>query len=96
VRGDWCEVHHVEDWATTHCTDVNTLTLACGSDHPLIEPGGWTTRKRKDGTTEWIPPPHLDHGQPRTNTFHHPENSSRTAMTKTTTRNYPACLAGGR
>jgi hypothetical protein len=19
------------------------------------------------------PPPHLDHGQPRTNTFHHPE-----------------------
>jgi hypothetical protein len=73
VRGYWCEVHHVEDWATTHCTDVNTLTLACGSDHPLVEPGGWTTRKRKDGTTEWIPPPHLDHGQPRTNTFHHPE-----------------------
>jgi len=32
------------------------------------------TRKRKDGTTEWIPPPHLDYGQPRTNTFHHPEN----------------------
>jgi hypothetical protein len=31
------------------------------------------TRKRKDGTTEWIPPPHLDHGQPRTNRFHHPE-----------------------
>jgi len=30
--------------------------------------------KRKDGTTEWIPPPHLDYGQPRTNTFHHPEN----------------------
>nr|WP_305035954.1 hypothetical protein [Mycobacterium tuberculosis] len=23
--------------------------------------------------TEWLPPPHLDHGQPRTNTFHHPE-----------------------
>ena len=23
---------------------------------------------------EWIPPPHLDHGQPRINTFHHPEN----------------------
>jgi hypothetical protein len=69
VRGD-----HVEDWATSHGTDVKTLTLACGSDHPLVEPGGWTTRqKRKDATTEWIPPPHLDHGQPRTNTFHHPE-----------------------
>ena len=73
VRGYWCEVHHVEDWATTHCTDVNKLTLACGSDHRLVEPGGWTTRKRKDGSTEWIPPPHLDYGQPRTNTFHHPE-----------------------
>jgi hypothetical protein len=73
VPGYWCEVHHVEDWATTHCTDIDTLTLACGSDHPLVEPGGWTTRKRKDGTTEWIPPPHLDYGQPRTNTFHHPE-----------------------
>ncbi len=69
----WCEVHHVEQWASTGCTDVNTLTLACGSDHPLVEPGGWTTRKRKDGTTEWIPPPHLDYGQPRTNNFHHPE-----------------------
>ena len=73
VPGYWSEVHHVEDWAATHCTDVNTLALACGSDHPLVEPGGWATRKRKDGTTEWIPPPHLDYGQPRTNTFHHPE-----------------------
>jgi Domain of unknown function (DUF222) len=73
VPGYWSEVHHVEDWATTHCTDVNTLTLACGSDHPLVEPGGWTTRKRANGDTEWIPPPHLDHGQPRTNIFHHPE-----------------------
>jgi Domain of unknown function (DUF222) len=69
----WCEVHHVDDWATTHCTDINKLTLACGSDHPLVEPGGWTTRKRANGDTEWIPPPHLDYGQPRTNTFHHPE-----------------------
>jgi Domain of unknown function (DUF222) len=73
VQGYWCEVHHVEDWATTHCTDINTLTLACGGHHPLVEPGGWITRKRKDGTTEWIPPPHLDYGQPRTNMFHHPE-----------------------
>lgn len=22
---------------------------SCGPDHHLIEPGGWTTRKRKDG-----------------------------------------------
>lgn len=71
--GYWCEAHHVEDWATTHHTDVNTLTLACAADHPLVQPGGWTTRKNTRGDTEWIPPPHLDHGQPRINTFHHPE-----------------------
>jgi hypothetical protein len=73
VPGYFCEVHHVTDYATCRTTDVNGLTFGCGSHHPLVEPGGWTTRKRKDGTTEWIPPPHLDHGQPRTNTFHHPE-----------------------
>jgi Domain of unknown function (DUF222) len=73
MPGYWCEVHHVEDWATTHRTDIDQLTLACGPDHKLIDPGAWKTRKRKNGDTEWIPPPHLDHGQPRTNTFHHPE-----------------------
>ncbi len=42
-----------------------------------IKPGGWTTRKRRDGRTEWIPPPQLDRGQPRTNLFHHPERLLR-------------------
>jgi hypothetical protein len=72
VPGYWAEVHHVDEWATTHCTDINKLTLACAPDHKLLEKG-WTTRKRASGDTEWIPPAHLDHGQPRTNTFHHPE-----------------------
>ena len=31
------------------------------------------SRKRKDGRTEWIPPPHLDTGQARVNNYHHPE-----------------------
>ena len=72
VPGYWCEVHHVKDWASTHTTDVNQLTLTCGPNHKLVEKG-WKTRKRSDGNTEWIPPPRLDHGQPRTNTYHHPE-----------------------
>jgi len=72
VPGYWCEVHHVTPYAKCHTTDVNDLALGCGGHHPLAEQG-WTTRKRKDGTTEWIPPAHLDYGQPRTNTFHHPE-----------------------
>ncbi|CAM3392523.1 HNH nuclease domain-containing protein [Mycobacterium colombiense] len=73
ASGYYCEVHHVEDWARTHRTDVDQLTLACGPHHRLLEKG-WATRKRANGDTEWIPPPHLDRGQPRTNTFHHPED----------------------
>ncbi|OBH81110.1 hypothetical protein A5681_02695 [Mycobacterium scrofulaceum] len=72
VAGYYCEVHHVEEWAATHRTDIDQLTLACGPHHRLLEKG-WTTRKRANGDTEWIPPPHLERGQPRTNAFHHPE-----------------------
>lgn len=72
VAGYYTEVHHVEEWSTTHRTGIDQLTLACGPNHKLIEKG-WTTRKNASGDTEWIPPPHLDYGQPRTNSFHHPE-----------------------
>jgi Domain of unknown function (DUF222)/HNH endonuclease len=72
VPGYLTEVHHITPWATTHTTDINDLTLACGAQHNIAEQG-WTTRKNQRGDTEWIPPPHLDHGQPRINTFHHPE-----------------------
>jgi Domain of unknown function (DUF222) len=72
--GYWSQVHHVEGWvAAKGKTNINKLTLACGPDNRLIEEGGWTTRKRKDGRTEWIPPPHLDTGQTRVNDYHHPE-----------------------
>lgn len=54
-------------------TDINDLTFACGPDNRLIETTGWTTRKRQDGRTEWIPPPDLDTGQTRVNNYHHPE-----------------------
>jgi hypothetical protein len=39
----------------------------------MVEESGWTTRKRKDGRTEWTPPPTLDSGQARVNDHHHPE-----------------------
>ncbi len=77
VPGYLCEVHHVTDYATCHTTDVNDLTFACGPHHRMLGPGGWTTRKNALGDTEWIPPPHLDRGQPRSNTFHHPEKLLR-------------------
>ena len=72
--GYWCQVHHVDGWAAANGeTNINELTLTCGPDNRLVEEGGWTTRKRKDGRTEWIPPPHLDTGQSRVNDYHHPE-----------------------
>jgi Domain of unknown function (DUF222) len=70
------QVHHVTGWTTTRRTDIDDLALACGPDNRLAEKG-WTTRSNARGATEWIPPPHLDHGQPRSNTFHHPERFLR-------------------
>ena len=77
VPGYYCEVHHVIDYATCGTTDINQLTLGCGTNHKTVRPGGWTTRKNARGDTEWIPPPHLDRGQPRINNFHHPEKMYR-------------------
>ncbi|BBX61430.1 hypothetical protein MSAS_06040 [Mycobacterium saskatchewanense] len=77
VPGYYSEVHHVTDYAQCRTTDVNDLTFACGPHHRLLRPGGWCTRKNAKDDTEWIPPPHLDRGQPRTNTFHHPEKLLR-------------------
>ena len=76
VPGYLCEVHHCNRYTTNPVTDINDLTFGCGPNHKLAEQG-WTTRKNSHGHTEWIPPPHLDHGQPRVNTFHHPEKLLR-------------------
>jgi len=78
VPGYLCEVHHVTDYAKSRSTDANDLTFACGPHHRMLQPRGWTTRKNTRGDTEWLPPPHLERGQPRTNTFHHPEKLLRT------------------
>ncbi len=74
IAGADCQVHHaVADWADNGQTDVDDLTLACPADNRAVKPGGWTTRQRHDGRTEWIPPPHLDTGQTLVNDYHHPE-----------------------
>ena len=72
VPGDRCDVHHVVDWSAGGRTDIDSLTFGCGPDHGLVEPGRWRTRKRRDGRTEWIPPPGrgLRGG---VNDYHHPE-----------------------
>jgi hypothetical protein len=68
----WTEVHHDDEWARGGRTDVDRMTLACKPDHKMIDQG-WRTIKLGDGTIQWIPPPHLDHGQVRANDYHHPE-----------------------
>jgi hypothetical protein len=73
VPGYYCEVHHITDYARCRSTDATNLTFACGPHHRLLRPGGWTTRKNARGDTDWIPPPHLERGQPRTNTYWHAE-----------------------
>ena len=74
VPGYGCQVHHAElDWAQGGQTNITDEALACGPHNRLVKPGGWKTRKRKDGRTEWIPPPHLDSGQARVNNYHYPE-----------------------
>src|SRR6202041_736930 len=76
VPGYLCEAHHCDPYATNPVTDVHHMALTCHPNHTLAEQG-WTTRKNSRGDTEWIPPPHLDHGRPRVNTFHHPEKLLR-------------------
>jgi hypothetical protein len=72
VPGYWTEVHHVDDWARGGRTDIDKLTLACKPDHKMADKG-WRTIKLANGQTQWIPPPHIEHGQARTNDYHHPE-----------------------
>ncbi|MEB3070002.1 HNH endonuclease signature motif containing protein [[Mycobacterium] vasticus] len=76
VPAQLTEVHHIDDYARTRRTDIDGLTLRCRPHHRLLS-HGWQTRKRHNGITETLPPTHLDHGQPRTNTYHHPEKLLR-------------------
>jgi hypothetical protein len=78
VPANRTQVHHAtRDWDDGGNTNINELTLACKPDNLLVENTDWTTRIRKDGRTEWLPPPHLDTGQTRINDHHHPEHMLR-------------------
>lgn len=56
----WCDAHHVVPWANEGRTDVNNLTLACGSHHHLIDDSDWHTVMLKDGRPAWVPPATID------------------------------------
>lgn len=76
VPAYWTEVHHDDEWARGGLTNIDKLTLACKPDHKLVDKG-WRTIKLANGRTQWIPPPHLEHGQAKTNDYHHPERFLR-------------------
>ena len=72
------QAHHVvADWTDGGNTNVDELGLACGPDNRAVSPDGWTTRMNERGEVEWIPPPALDTGQTRINTYHRPERLLR-------------------
>ncbi|WP_286183847.1 HNH endonuclease signature motif containing protein, partial [Mycobacterium sp. PO1] len=72
------QAHHVvADWTDGGNTNVDELGLACGPDNRAVGPGGWSTRMNERGEVEWIPPPPLDTGQTRINTYHRPERLLR-------------------
>ncbi|WP_244960451.1 HNH endonuclease signature motif containing protein [Mycolicibacterium fallax] len=54
-------------------TNIDDLALACRADNNMADKFDWTTIRNTDGRVEWIPPPALDRGQPRTNTINFPE-----------------------
>ena len=70
-----CQVHHVSaDWTDGGNTNIDELGLACGPHNRSVDKhGGWTTRMSERCEVEWIPPPGLDTGQNRINTYHRPE-----------------------
>ena len=73
-----CQAHHVvADWTDGGNTNVDELGLACGPDNRAVGPEGWRTRMNERGEVEWIPPPPLDTGQTRINTYHRPERLLR-------------------
>ena len=72
MPGYLVEVHHDTDWSRGGRTDITELTLACRHHHKMLTLGGWKTRKRPDGITEWLPPPDLPFNG-GTNDYHHPE-----------------------
>lgn len=56
----WCDVHHIVPWSEGGKTDINNLTLACGSHHHLIDRSDWYAVMLKNGNPAWVPPATLD------------------------------------
>lgn len=64
----WCERHHVVEWARGGPTDLSNLTLLCRYHHRHHRERGWRVSINEDGLPEWVPPVWIDPRQrPRVN-----------------------------
>ena len=59
---EWCERHHIVEWAQGGRTDLDNLTLLCAYHHHNFASRGWTCRMI-DGLPAWIPPRWVDREQ---------------------------------
>jgi len=72
VPPQWCEGHHLIDWADHGPTSVENTTLVCKHHHRRRTAEGWKAQLI-NGVVGWIPPPYIDPNQePRFNELHQP------------------------
>jgi hypothetical protein len=57
---EYCERHHIVDWADGGETNLDNLTLLCSYHHHHFAGRGWTCRLNEDRLPEWRPPRWLD------------------------------------
>jgi hypothetical protein len=60
---EFCERHHLREWADGGPTDLDNLTLLCRYHHHNFATRGWACRLNEDGIPEWVPPRHVDRSQ---------------------------------
>lgn len=58
----WCEVAHIEPWASGGATDLDNMMLLCAFHHRCFDNDGWRLEAR-DGERYLIPPPWVDPAQ---------------------------------
>ena len=72
VKPNWCQAHHIVDYALGGPTSIDNGAMLCGFNHRDHSRTGWSCRML-NGTPHWIPPTWIDATQtPRRNHAHDP------------------------
>lgn len=46
----WCDIHHIDDFARGGCTDIGKLACLCARHHTLVHNSKWTIVANPDGS----------------------------------------------